>query len=223
MTDRTSLKVILESAEISKIDPWTIDVREELRKLFLLMEDKINLFICGIATENSAWIHWRKVEDIMKLREIPLGYGDEEIEGLETETPITLPPLQLLMTSRTTVIDLSEILGSLLNFLEETSIRQIETLAESEPIPTLMEDFVQRIHTLSLEVLFVLQRLFEIQGGDVSFIHFIDEMKNLKPIEVFIVLLFLYLDELIDLEPIEGEEGITDVLIRPTSHQIQEG
>ncbi len=59
MTDRTSLKVILESAEISKIDPWTIDVREELKKLFLLMEDKINLFICGIATENSAWIHWR--------------------------------------------------------------------------------------------------------------------------------------------------------------------
>ncbi len=159
----------------------------------------------------------------MKLREIPLGYGDEEMEGLETETPITLPPLQLLMTSRTTVIDLSEILGSLLSFLEETSICQIETLAESEPIPTLMEDFVQRIHTLSLEVLFVLQRLFEIQGGDVSFTHFLDEMKNFKPIEVFIVLLFLYLDELIDLEPIEGEEGITDVLIRPTSHQIQEG
>jgi hypothetical protein len=223
MSSQIPPKIILGSAEISKIDPWSIDVEEELRKLLLLMEEKINLFVCGIATENSAWIHWKKVEDIMELREMPRGFREERIEGLGIETPITLPPLQLLITGKTTVIDLSEILSSLLGFLEETSMRQVEALVGSEPMPTLREDFVQRIPTLSLEVFAILQRLFEIQEYKISLAYFIDEVDNLKPIEVFIVLLFLYLDELIDLEPLEGEEGITDVIIRPTIQSVRKG
>ncbi|MFQ5710896.1 MAG: hypothetical protein ACE5GD_03855 [Candidatus Geothermarchaeales archaeon] len=207
-------QVILDSEKAAKVDPWLVDVEEELRRLLRLLGEKINFFICGIAAENSALIHWKKVEEIMRLRERIKRVGVRRAEEPAIDIG-ELPSLQVLWSGRMTLIDLSDILSSLMEFLEEMERRKVETTMAAEPLPTLEDDFIRRMHVLSMEVLSVIKRLFELYGEEIGFIDLTSRAEGLKAVEIFILILFLYTENLINIRPLEGEDGMTDLIISP--------
>ena len=50
MKEKLEFLTIMQSEDkISKLDPWTINVSSELTEILKILEEKINLFICGTA------------------------------------------------------------------------------------------------------------------------------------------------------------------------------
>lgn len=203
---------ILDGRETRKRDPWQVDVERELSILLQHLEEAINLFLCGIAAENSSIIHWRKVRQILDLRATPKKFARRE------PTPINvgdLPSIQLLTTGKATFIDLTKALESLLDFLENVRERRAEALAAPEYFPSLEEDFAERMKTLSLEILSALQELFELQSEQISLIFLATRFDTIRPIELFVTILFLYMDGLIDLVVVEQGGEVDDIIIQP--------
>ncbi len=127
-----------------------------------------------------------------------------------------LPSLQILWTSGTRLIDLSGILTSLADFIDAIEKRKMEATIAPEPPPILQEDFIRRLHILSMEVYAIIQRLFEHYGEEISFNNLIKKAPGLTAVEIFILILFLYMENLINLNPLEKEEEVVDIIIVPT-------
>lgn len=205
--------ILLDTESVSNTDPWAVNVTTELRKIMRLLEERMSFILSGIALENSSLIHWRKVEEILEIRK-PAPQKEEE----ERPDPGKLPDVRLLMKGKTSVIDLGSMLDSLMDIIEEAEKKRTEAVSSTEPPTILEDDFSERIHVLSLEILSLIQRLFEVRSEEVSFHFLADNVEKLGAVEVFIVLLFLYLNEHIDLEVKEQEEETTDLIVRPTAH-----
>ena len=222
MKEKLEFLTIMQSEDkISKLDPWTINVSSELTEILKILEEKINLFICGTAAENSASIHWKKVKKIMELQEKPI--KEKKIKtDISQEYDFSsknLPSIQLLTKGGAPVIDISEILDSLMEFLEENENKSSERLTPLTTFPNLQEDFIKRMKQISLDILAILEKLFEIVGKEISFKVLIKSLGGVKPVEVFITLLFLYMDGLLDLDQIELEDGAYDIKITPFSNE----
>ena len=222
MKEKLEFLTIMQSEDkISKLDPWTINVSSELTEILKILEEKINLFICGTAAENSASIHWKKVKKIMELQEKPI--KEKKIKtDINQEYDFSsknLPSIQLLTKGGAPVIDISEILDSLMEFLEENENKSSERLTPLQPLPNIQEDFIKRMKQISLDILAILEKLFEIVGKEISFKVLIKSLGGVKPVEVFITLLFLYMDGLLDLDQIELEDGEFDIKITSFSNE----
>lgn len=207
-------QVILDSERLKNLDPWEVDVEQELTRLLQLLGERINLFICGVAAENSAFVHWKKVDEIMILRE-RMERARARVPEDSVEEIGELPSLQILWTGGTRLIDLSGILTSLVDFIDAIEKRKMEAAIAPEPPPILQEDFIRRLHILSMEVYAVIQRLFEHYGEEISFNNLIKKAPGLTAVEIFILILFLYMENLINLNPLEKEEEVVDIIILP--------
>jgi hypothetical protein len=204
--------VILDNKETEKSDPWEVDVEEELRILLEHLRLSINLFLCGVAAENSSIIHWKKVDQVLDLRSMPKRSSSRKQVSISVGE---LPQLRVLTTGQTTFIDLSDALESLLDVLKGVREKQAEALTAPEYFPPLEEDFTERMRALSLEVLSAIQRLFEVFSERLSFVFLSEHLESVRPVELFVTMLFLYMDALIDLELLEEDGVIEDVIIRP--------
>ena len=106
-----------------------------------------------------------------------------------------------------------------MEFLEENENKSSERLTPLQTLPNIQEDFIKRMKQISVDILAILEKLFEIVGKEISFKRLTESLGGVKPVEIFITLLFLYMDGLLDLVQIELEDGESDMKITPFSNE----
>ncbi len=204
--------ILLETLDtLRRINPWRINIAEEIEKIRRLLEERLNLVIAGIAADNASYIYSRKVDEIEKIVKTPLKPLTIREERLVE--PTDLPPVQINYPPQKYMIDISDLLDKLEEILEKEVAKKIsETDLEisSEEILRYTEEEIRRAEDFILNIL--------IDTGEALFTTLIREALKTgrtHPLYILYAILFMAQEGIITLEPIMAEgDTCDDILIR---------
>ncbi len=203
--------LLLETIEtLRKINPWRVDISEEINKIRELLSERLNLVIAGIAADNASYIFSRKVDEIeriVKRREKP--YSEERPE-IDLETYI--PEVDIRYGPQKYMIDLTEMIEKLEELLEKEVSKKFST-PDIEPTTEDLLAYTQ-------------EEIKRAENFIISYIHathstslitlFKEGIKhNIHPLYILYAIVFLEQEGIILVEPIYGDgETINDLIIR---------
>lgn len=201
--------IILESIDrLKRINPWNINIVKELKKVLKLLYNKINFFIAGIAAENSSYIFKNKVFTILSSPRII-----REHKTYITKPLPALPKLTVAVTPGRPLIDLSEIVERINELLEK---RVSSTISDKiiVTVPITYDD-TTKINEIYKEISNILISFLSQYKEGISIIDVFDTLSKYRFSIVFIVLLMMYMNNEIDFEIYEDENGdVLDVRIQ---------
>lgn len=206
------IPIILEDRDkLLKINPWRIDLKQEIEKIMKFFEvNGLNYILAGYAADNSSLIFKRKVETIDNItkasRRRSMGHTDKTL---------VLPEIEVAHLIGKPVIDLSDIIERLSEILERRMSMKagisdeegIEILSDYYTETMLSEDRIQEIWR-------ILSNALDIIKPQISIFEIIETLSQYTPYTILFAIIFLYMDGKLDIEVVE-EEGIArDIIIK---------
>ena len=202
---------ILESREkLMHINPWKINLLKELEEVLNLLGKEINFIIAGYAADNAAFIYKRKIDTIEKITKV----GKPTYTKEEGELLIKLPEIKVDPLIGKSYIDL----GDILDKLEEIMEQKLRTaVINEEPSSPLIEYYtnIADIEEKAREIGELIREAYKLFKKKLLLTDIIKTLDAYSPYLIIFTILFLYVDEKIDVDIIE-EDGIAkDIIITP--------
>lgn len=198
---------ILDPIErLRKTNPWKINIAEELEVLLEVLRKKVNFFIAGIAAENSSIIYKEKIERIFSLTE-------ERRESIQL--PLFIPKirkLEVAVTPERSLIDISSILPIIQQLIEKR-LNTVVKMQEKIEIP-IFEDYSKLITRVREQIGGLIKRFLAIYKRPISIKDIFETLSRYSFAIIFLVLLFMYMDNEVDIEVIEENGDIVDVQVK---------
>jgi len=200
--------ILLESIEyLKKINPWRVNIVEEINTIYEYLKKDINLIIAGIAADNASYIYNRKIDTIESI------YRRRDYRARQYLDEVLVPKIKIRYNPGRTLIDISDIIDELYEIIEKkikSYKEERETLTiDFEPYLNIEEE-IRKLESKILEE--INSMTYPILLSDlISRLH-----DRYSPLWIFYAILFLYMDEKIDFDTLENEEGLTiDLIIQP--------
>jgi len=200
--------ILLESIEyLKKINPWKVNITEEINTIYEYLKKEINLIIAGIAADNASYIYNRKIDTIESI------YRRKDYRARQYLDEVLVPKIKIRYNPGRSLIDISDIIDELYEIIEKkikSYKEERETLTiDFEPYLNIEEE-IRKLESTILEE--INSMTYPILLSDlISRLH-----DRYSPLWIFYAILFLYMDEKIDFDTLENEEGLTiDLIIQP--------
>jgi len=195
--------ILLENPDyLKKINPWNIDLTKEINLIYSILKKRLNLVIAGVAADNASLIYSRKIDTIEAIyrrrRQRYSGYEE-----------ILIPDIRIQYGTGRSLIDISDLIDIIDEIIRAriSREREEEVHIEIEPYSYIEEE----IRKASDEV----KSLIMMIKGPILFSDLIKKVRKFGPLMIFYVILYLYIDEFIDIETLEDDEGIViDIVIQ---------
>jgi|Deesub1362B_J571_1020462.scaffolds.fasta_scaffold00003_486 chromatin segregation and condensation protein Rec8/ScpA/Scc1 (kleisin family) len=200
--------VILETSEnIKKVNPWEINIEEELIKVLEILEEKLNFIVAGLAVENSSLILLEKVERIFQLtKERKRRYP------IIRRQPQYVPKISIAVTTGKIMIDISDILNKLDELLEKRFTARTSPPTHLD-LPMVQEEEMSRLEEIKNRIGRLIRKFIEAYNRKLSIFDILDTLREYSFGVIFLALLYLYMDNILDLELVEEGDEIVDVRI----------
>ena len=195
--------ILLENPDyLKKINPWNIDLTKEINLIYNILKKRLNLVIAGVAADNASLIYSRKIDTIEAIyRRRRQRYSEYE--------EILIPDIRIQYGTGRSLIDISDLIDIIDEIIRAriSREREEEVHIEIEPYSYIEEE----IRKASDEV----KSLIMMIKGPILFSDLIKKVRKFGPLMIFYVILYLYIDEFIDIETLEDDEGIViDIVIQ---------
>lgn len=202
---------ILESREkLMHINPWKINLLKELEEVLDILRKEINFVIAGYAADNASLVYKRKIDTIEKITKV----GKPTYTKEEGELLIKLPEIKVDPLIGKSYIDL----GDILDKLEEIMEQKLRTaVINEEPSSPLIEYYtnIADIEEKAREIGELIREAYKLFKKKLLLTDIIKTLDAYSPYLIIFTILFLYVDEKIDVDIIE-EDGIAkDIIITP--------
>ncbi|HEW93477.1 hypothetical protein DRN87_01225 [Candidatus Geothermarchaeota archaeon] len=195
--------ILLENPDyLKKINPWNIDLTKEINLIYNILKKRLNLVIAGVAADNASLIYSRKIDTIEAIyRRRRQRYSEYE--------EILIPDIRIQYGTGRSLIDISDLIDIIDEIIRAriSREREEEVHIEIEPYSYIEEE----IRKASDEI----KSLIRMIKGPILFSDLIKKVRKFSPLMIFYVILYLYIDEFIDIETLEDDEGIViDIVIQ---------
>jgi len=195
--------ILLENPDyLKKINPWNIDLTKEINLIYNILKKRLNLVIAGVAADNASLIYSRKIDTIEAIyRRRRQRYSEYE--------EILIPDIRIQYGTGRSLIDISDLIDIIDEIIRAriSRKREEEVHIEIEPYSYIEEE----IRKASDEI----KSLIRMIKGPILFSDLIKKVRKFSPLMIFYVILYLYIDEFIDIETLEDDEGIViDIVIQ---------
>jgi segregation and condensation protein A len=211
------LNMLFNLSLLAKKDVWDIDIPMLLQMLLSIINNtgKRDLRVCGIAVLSSSMIHRLKVESIFRLEKIAMhkkGVEDSQpLEDIPQLHPIEIP-YRIESTYPVSLEDLLHVLENMI--FELANPRPKKKQIELEPVQTFnfdqyllkFEQILQEYENMILDIVRA--------DGIAMFKTLVKKMEPIDVVRCFIAILYLAMEEKINLESIEEPEDIK-ITIKP--------
>lgn len=205
------MSLILESREkLKHINPWRIDLVEELRNILNLFQKETNFIIAGYAADNASFIYKRKIDTIERIAK---GSRSSYNKG-GGEIFIKLPDIKVEPLIGRSYIDISSILDRLEEVIENRLRATTINEEEASEITEYYSD-TSNIEEKAREIGVLIQKAYRMFRKRLLLSDIIKTLDAYSPYLIIFTILFLYVEEEIDIDIIE-EDGIAkDIIITP--------
>lgn len=187
----SELAKLLNPVVVERANPWEVDVVSALKELLASLPLGVDFIVSGTAIRNGAKIHRRKVETIAHVW---------EERKVAPPRPPRLASAELRLPIRRAVGALS--LQDLLEALDRLLGVAGKAEAISAPVEEYAREEVEWYRSLITKLTAVLTATLA-SRGKIVFTELCALLPSLKPAEIFLGLLFLCMEEVIELEQVE--------------------
>lgn len=200
--------VLLDTLEnIRKINPWEVDIREELLRVLEVLEKKLNFILAGVAAENSSLILLDKVDRIFQLTK-----GRRRSYIPPRKKPGHIPKISVAVTSGRILIDITDILNKLDEILERRfTSRSART--GSLDLPLVQEEEISRLEEIKNRIGRLIRKFIKVYNRELSIFDIFDTLQEYSFAVIFLALLYLYMENILDIEIVEEGDEIVDVRV----------
>jgi segregation and condensation protein A len=209
------LNMLFNLSLIAKKDVWDIDITMLLQMLLNIINTtgKKDLRVCGIAVLSSSMIHRLKVESIFRLEKIAM-----QKEGVEISQPLKaipqLNPIEIPYRIEPTYpVSLEDLLRVLENMIFElANPRPKRKQIELEPVQTFnFDQYLLKFEQILEEYENMILDIVRAEGSTM-FKTLVKKMELIDVVRCFIAILYLAMEEKINLESIEEIEDIKIII-----------
>ncbi len=195
--------ILLENPDyLKRINPWNIDLTKEINLIYNILKKRLNLVIAGVAADNASLIYSRKIDTVEAIYQ----RRRQRYSGYEE---ILIPDIRIQYGTGRSLIDISDLIDIIDEIIRAriSREREEEVHIEIEPYTYIEEE----IRKASNEI----RSLIMMIKGPILFSDLIKKVRKFSPLMIFYVILYLYIDEFIDIETLEDDEGIViDIVIQ---------
>ncbi|HIQ13524.1 MAG TPA: hypothetical protein EYH44_03975 [Thermoprotei archaeon] len=202
--------ILLETIEnLRKLNPWKINIKAELDKVYTILKEYFNLVIAGIAADNAAYIYSRKIDEIERI----IRYKNKPRDLSQPKTfDIVIPQVKIEYTPQKYLIDISDLLEQLNELLE----REVSKKMERNVREIRIEEFRKNLENkLKIARAFILELLekekIPILFSDLSRLGL---KHGIDPLYLLYAMLFLAHEEIIEIELMEHDNYVEEIIIR---------
>ncbi len=202
--------ILLETIEnLRKLNPWRINIKEELEKVYSILKDYFNLIIAGIAADNAAYIYNKKIDEIeriIKQREISRRDGEPQLYD------VVLPPVDIQYTPQKYLVDISELLEQLNELLE----REISKKMEKNVLEIRVEDLRRYLEEKLDEARNFILQMLEKEKMPILFSDLakLASKRGIDPLYLLYAILFLTQEGIVNIELMENGDYVEEIIIR---------
>ena len=202
--------ILLETIEnLRKLNPWRINIKEELEKVYSILKDYFNLIIAGIAADNAAYIYNKKIDEIeriIKQREISRRDGEPQLYD------VVLPPVDIQYTPQKYLVDISELLEQLNELLE----REISKKMEKNVLEIRVEDLRRYLEEKLDEARNFILQMLEKEKMPILFSDLakLASKRGIDPLYLLYAILFLTQESIVNIELMENGDYVEEIIIR---------
>jgi len=202
--------ILLETIEnLRKLNPWRVDIKNELEKIYSILKDYFNLIIAGIAADNAAYIYNRKIDEIERIirhRDISRRDGEPQLYD------VVLPPVEIQYAPQKYLVDISELLEQLNELLERELSKKMErNIVEIrvEDLRRFLEEKLKKARAFILEILE--EEKMPILFSDLAKLA---SRYDIDPLYLLYAILFLTQEGIVEIELMENDEYVEEIIIR---------
>ncbi|MCW4006298.1 MAG: hypothetical protein NWF04_06870 [Candidatus Bathyarchaeota archaeon] len=204
---RPPWNILFDISRIEKVTPWSINISYLLRSFLLEMEKagKVDFRASGVALDSSALIYLMKSKLLLTLQEPP---APPKVPNDLVPPPLFLP-LRHELTS-TTLQNLIDVLDEVLKGEKASKTDRVVVTPVLPQASDLLPKFDQFIAELEVQMDKLYARLVDmVKGaGIIEFSTLIKGIPRIEAVRIFILLLFLTNNGLVDLWQNEETEEI---------------
>ena len=201
--------ILLETVEnLRKINPWRIDIKKELDKVYNLLRNYFSLIIAGLAADNAAYVYVRKLDEIERVLEKKELRSDGEKIELSN---IPLPNVDIRYTPQKYMVDISELIEQLNEIIErEISKRMERNIVEIE-VEDLRKKLEEKLQAAREFILHYLSR----ENTAILFTDLakIGSKQGISPLYILYAILFLAQEDIIEVDILENEGYVEEIII----------
>ncbi len=202
--------ILLETIEnLRKLNPWKINLTEELTKIYNLLKEYFNLIIAGIAVDNAAYIYNKKIDEIEKI----IKYRDTNKNYRDTTfNDVVIPPVEIQYNPQKYMLDISELLEQLNELLEKEISKKMERNVIEVDVTDLRRFLEERLKEAREFILNILH----LEKAPVLFTDLckVASKRGIDPLYILYAILFLAQEEIIDIELMESDDYVEEIIIR---------
>lgn len=202
--------ILLETIEnLRKLNPWRVNIKKELEKVYNILKEYFNLVIAGIAADNAAYIYNMKINEIDKItrrRDISRRDGEPLLYDA------VIPPVEIQYTPHKYLIDISELIEQLNELLE----RELSKKMERSVIEVRVEDLRRYLEQKLKETRSFIMEILEKENMPILFSDLakLASKHGIDPLYLLYAVLFLTQEGLIGIELVENDEYVEEIIIR---------
>lgn len=193
-----------------RINPWRINLLNELENVLNLLEKEINFIIAGYAADNAAFIYKRKIDTIEKITKI----GKPSYTKEKEELLIKIPEIKIDALIGKSYIDLGDILDRLEEIMEQRLRTAIINEEEAVSLAEYYTD-IANIEEKAREIGELIKEAYKVFKKELLLSDIIKTLDTYSPYLIIFTILFLYVDEKIDVDIVEEDGVAEDIIITP--------
>ncbi len=202
--------ILLETIEnLRKLNPWRVNIKDELEKVYNILREYFNLIIAGIAADNAAYIYNKKIDEIERI------IRHRDISRRDGEPPlydVVLPPVEIQYTPQKYLVDISELLEQLNELLE----RELSKKMERNVIEIRVEDLRRYLEEKLKQARTFIMEILEKENMPILFSDLakLASRHGIDPLYLLYAILFLTQEGIIGIELMENDEYVEEIIIR---------
>ncbi|GEM_PF-1153109 len=208
--DKRDKIILLETLEnLRKLNPWKIDIKKELEKVYLILKNYFSLIIAGLAADNAAYIYVRKIDEIERV----LDRKELKSEPIKVDLDeIPLPNVNIRYIPQKYMIDISDLIEQLNEIIEKEISKRMERNITKIEVEDLRKNLEERLKEARNFILHHISR-------EKAPILFSDLAKlgvryGIQPLYILYALLFLAFEDIIELDILENEGYVDEIIIK---------
>jgi len=202
--------LLLETIDnLKRINPWRVNLIEEINKIRGLMKERLNLVIAGIAADNASYIFNKKIDEIERIVKYRNSITSNKEEKLLDY--IEMPDIDINYGPQKYMIDLTEIIDKLEELLEKEVSKKFSTPNIEPPTEDLLkytQEEIKRAENYIISYLLSRGRAYFTTLAIDAY------RRGIHPLYILYAILFLEQEEIINTQPIyEGGDVVNDIII----------
>ena len=208
---RPPWNILFEISKLEKLTPWNVNISYLLRSFLLEMEksapEKVDFRASGVALDSSALIYLMKAKLLLTLQEPPM-------QPPKIPTDFVPPPLFLPLRHELTSTTIQHLLEVLDDVLKGEKLLALKHVVEQHPVLPSVTDLLPKFDKFIAELEFEVDKLYaliceKVDGqGIINFTTLTKNVTRIEALRMFIYLLFLAQDGLVNLWQNEETEEL---------------